>query len=525
MHTLRSLAAVAAFGAALAAQSPLCTIQPFAANNGGSVGGAVFFDLQVTVPNVTLFQIDANYSAAIGTPVGIQVYSLAGTYVGNELNAAAWTLIAQDDGTTTAAGRDAVTSFTLQSPVNLSQGSYGIAYVAVGSAHAYTNGTGANQNFSNAQMAITAGAGQNTPWTATPFANRVANTCLYYTAAGLAAATPYGSGCGAFVPAQSAWYELFDAANPTDLANSNGLSTAYTGNGYVTTAGASAIVAPTGTAMTMGDDSVVQTALPFPMPTGIGVINDVYVCSNGFVSLEPTTAGSFLETVTEFLSTGARIAVYWDDLNPTTGGTIHAEADPTNPAIFHITWTNVPEYSATGANTFQLSLHASGNFELKYGAMSSLDGLVGLSLGHGANDPGSIDISPLAAPIQIASPRPDLALAAGARPVINQTASAQTQNIPSNASLGAVLVGFVRTPAPGIALGSIGMPGCFAHTSGDVTLGFTPTGSTYDLNLPVPNDSSLAGAHVYLQSTVIAQGVNALGVSASNGLDWLIDIN
>ena len=63
----------------------------FTSDNGGSVGGIVYFDVKVT-NTIRLTDLETNYSATASTGVGIQVWrtKTANTYVGNETNQAAW---------------------------------------------------------------------------------------------------------------------------------------------------------------------------------------------------------------------------------------------------------------------------------------------------------------------------------------------------------------------------------------------------------------------------------------------------
>ena len=64
--------------AAISAQSPLTTT--FANNNGGSVGGGVYFDLNVTAAGgITITGLDLNLT---GTG-SVEVYTLPGTRLGN----------------------------------------------------------------------------------------------------------------------------------------------------------------------------------------------------------------------------------------------------------------------------------------------------------------------------------------------------------------------------------------------------------------------------------------------------------
>ena len=153
-----------------------CVETTYANNNGGNIGGAVYFDLTVTQP-VTLTGLDTHYSAAVGTLVGVEVYTVANTYLGNEGNQAAWTLAASDNGQASSNGVGTPTSITFAAPLNLTPGTYGIALVAVGSAHAYTNGTGTNQNFvsGNGVLSLSLGAASNFPFLTPTFSPRVWN--------------------------------------------------------------------------------------------------------------------------------------------------------------------------------------------------------------------------------------------------------------------------------------------------------------------------------------------------------------
>ncbi|MEZ4857704.1 MAG: hypothetical protein R2781_02725 [Flavobacteriaceae bacterium] len=84
----------------------------------------------------------------------MEVYSLVGTYVGNEGNAGAWTLSATGSGTASGVV-DTPSNAVLDVPVTLTAGTtYGMALVLDAThAHYYTNGDGTNQNYSNADVA------------------------------------------------------------------------------------------------------------------------------------------------------------------------------------------------------------------------------------------------------------------------------------------------------------------------------------------------------------------------------------
>ena len=148
---------------------------PYTGGNFGDLGGALYFDLTVSAA-VSLGGMRTNFTAGAGTPVGISVYTAPMTYVGNEGNIAAWTLVAMDNGAALAAGEFAPTSITFASALNLSPGTYGIALVASPTtAHSYTNGDGTNQNFTSGVFSISAGAATNVPFTLPIFTPRVWN--------------------------------------------------------------------------------------------------------------------------------------------------------------------------------------------------------------------------------------------------------------------------------------------------------------------------------------------------------------
>ncbi len=118
---------------------------------------------------------------------------------------------------------------------------------------------------------------------------------------------------------------------------------------------------------------------------------------------------------------------------------------------------------------------------------------------------------------------PSLGLRGLAAPVIGTAASAETFAIPSGSAAGFVLIG-IGSIEPGIDLTAIGMPGCFLAVAAVGNLAFAPTGATSRHTLTVPNDPTLAGASISLQSAAVAAGTNALGVITSNGLRWVLGV-
>ncbi|QIE59135.1 HYR domain-containing protein [Rasiella rasia] len=158
----------------------------FDSNNGGSNGGAVYFDIAVDAGgDVTLTDLDLNTEE--GGAFTVEMYTLVGTSVGNEGNAGAWTLAATGSGT--ASGTLNVPSnAVLDTQVVLTAGTtYGVALVMDAThGHSYS-GTGTDPSpgmlmYSNSHMTLSLGSGSNAPFDGAPFTPRIWNGTLNYLA-------------------------------------------------------------------------------------------------------------------------------------------------------------------------------------------------------------------------------------------------------------------------------------------------------------------------------------------------------
>ena len=169
-----------------------CATTVFGANNGGAPGGVAFFDVTATQA-VAFSSLETNFDATVGSPVGMEVWTTPGTFTGNETNAAVWTMVAMDDGLATSAGLDTPTVINLAAPFTLPAGTTGVALIAVGDGHRYTNGNGTNEMSVSADGVLTLnlGSGQNTPFTSTPFNPRVWNGTLCHESPMTPTGTPF----------------------------------------------------------------------------------------------------------------------------------------------------------------------------------------------------------------------------------------------------------------------------------------------------------------------------------------------
>ena len=334
--------------------------------------------------------------------------------------------------------------------------------------------------------------------------------------------SPVGTGCGGGSNCQTSFYQLFTPAAAFDLANSQ-WSLTFNGNGYTLGPGTGTYVAPTGTALTMSDDTEVSTAIPFALPYPGGTTSTLWVCSNGFVSAASNGA-SFTPAVAGFLSGAPCWAALWHDLNPSTG---QVRVDAT-ASVVRVSYTAVPNFSGGGTATFQFQFFPNGNVNVIYQAVTAAgnDYLTGYTVGGGAADPGSWDISAnLAGGLSLcAGPTPSLSLASSARPILGTSINLDTTNIPAGSLVGISILSLTQY-TPGLDLSFLGMPSCTLYAGLDVLNTFATPSSSASVGWAVPNAPSAAGVSVMSQSAVLKIGVNAFGAITSNAVQLVLGVN
>jgi hypothetical protein len=516
-HTTRWALATLALAALAPAQN--CLTTTFAGNTSTSSGCAALFDLSVNSA-IAITSIDGNFTAAASTLVGLQVWVTPNTYLGNQSNQAAWTQVANVQNVP-AAGAGQPTTFTLTTPIVLQPGSYGVSLVSsANTSHRYTSGAA---TFSDSIMTLTLGAIHGTPWsTGALLTPRQWNGRICYTpTSGYATAVAYGQGC---YERFASFYETFP--NGTfDLSNTS-LMLAYNGTGYTMVPVGTGWFTPLSANLGLTDDSVSGAQnLGFTLPYPGGSTTAVYVSSNGLVWGTPSTVnGCCAGTPATLLTNGPCWAPNWGDLNPAAGGTVHFDVDPSGQAAY-VTFLNVPEYSTTNLNTFQVAFFASGTVEYRFQGCLQANriALTGWSPGGGARDPGSIDLS--ATPTL--TTRPDstgLAMLSSARPVLGTAIQLVTGQVPAGALLGSTLLGLTEFTT-GLDLSGLGMPGCRQYTSIDASAVWVPAGGSGSTPATFPNNPALAGVQIKAQGIALVPGANPVGVQSSNGLRLTLDVN
>ena len=336
--------------------------------------------------------------------------------------------------------------------------------------------------------------------------------------------TIVGQGCaGGSGPCQDSVYELFGTPASFDLANSN-MGFALNGQDYVFGAASGSFVTPTGTALSLGDDSTTAVSLPFTLSFPGGSTTTLHVCSNGFVS--PVNNGnSFTPSTSEFFSGAARWAAAWHDLNPGAGGQVLADVSAT---AARISFVGVPSYSGGGTHNFQFEFLPSNAVNIYWQAVTPSGNayLVGWTPGNGASDPGNGNLSTLIPQGLTLCPGSQnvlpLALDAATRPILGTTVAMTTSNIPAGSGL-ALLLYSAQQATPPVDLTAIGMAGCNAYilNPSTFTAGLLPT-TSWTNNVSLPNDPYFIGLAVGWQSMTFSPGTTAAGIIASNGLVTLL---
>ena len=91
----------------------------------------------------------------------------------------------------------------------------------------------------------------------------------------------------------------------------------------------------------------------------------------------------------ELLAGRPRIAALWDDLFPAAGMVVAEQTD----RELRVHFVSVPEFFSAGTNYFSVTLTVDGEITVEYPATNRSDGIVGVTSGLGAADPGPVDLS------------------------------------------------------------------------------------------------------------------------------------
>lgn len=511
--------------AVLAAQSPLTT--GFWGWNSGAPDGAVYFDLTAQT-TLSVTGIDVHLFPGGGWNGTVAVYRCLGTHVGNENNAAAWTLVGT--GSVSSQGAYWPSPVALTSPIVVPPGRNGYACVASGVAFAYSDALpGVPLTYETEELRLDTGAASNVPFVGPTFAPRIVNTAIHYSpvAAGFARRTDVGTGC---VGRRTSFYELFPWQTTIDLAFHAFRLVPANGGYSVVAGGAWRPLSTAAVQLGLTDESTTIRSFTGTFDHPGGTTTSFEVGSNGTVSTGPNGFGPEVDP-SVFLDRPFAAWVVWRDFVPTPFGNVWWE-EANN--IVTVTWLDVLSYQSSGLGVtpsrFQLQFDTSAD-EVTY-VFQSMDTvgatyswlangyLVGYSPGGPSLDPGSMDLSqPGLSHAVFATDVLALHLAASARPVQGAGISLSLQNVPIGAGLAGVTFGLAN---PAIDLASFGMPGCRQYTDQLAAILF-PIAGTSPVLLPITVPNAV-GTVLHCQAFVYdpSSRLTPLGAIASQGLQLTI---
>jgi len=140
-----------------------------------------------------------------------------------------------------------------------------------------------------------------------------------------------------------------------------------------------AIDTATGTDLLLSDDAGILVTLTGGEQVRLyGVpYNSFYVCSNGFLIFGNLNV-AWLENLEDHFGLAPRVSVWWDDLDPPSGGAVRYRQLADRMVVV---WADVHEANKFNSNTFLAELYFDGAIRLTYLNVDALDGIVGLSDG------------------------------------------------------------------------------------------------------------------------------------------------
>ncbi len=152
-----------------------------------------------------------------------------------------------------------------------------------------------------------------------------------------------------------------------------------------------------GTQVTLGDDDAMLVVLPFSFPFYDTSWFEFALSSNGYLTFGSDWTASLNGPIPDPTQPNEFIAPFWEDLDPSAGGTIHYHYSP-DAGTFTVQFTEIPNASSVvgGVYTFQVVLYSDGTIRFYYLSMigyvegatigiENPDGTIGLQVAY--NEP------------------------------------------------------------------------------------------------------------------------------------------
>jgi len=483
------------------------------------------------------------------------------TYVGSETIAANWSLAASGPiiGLGTTGSVASLTATSCQSigggGLVLNPGARGMLIRYVGIAPLLT-AVGTAQTFSTAELSVSGGALQYTPFGAlsapppTYAAWQWRGSILYGNGTvphACAQQANYGSGC--YTVGGSIYQEWTDSSTPSAAAAASAALTSrqlgffFVGPSYLVMPGTATYLAPspTATQLTPVDDGEATIPLTNPLIYPGGAATQLFVHSNGFVSVASNNTlpggNNWTPEIQPMLNAPATAWWSWHDYNPTEPGSGQIWFEEVGP-VMYVTWLNVESYPTTAVNQSTLQFQfdeSTGHVTILWqtieatggtGFLQGSDHLIGFSPGGESPDTGPFNITTLTSQLLNFPEAFPLTLRASANPVLGTTVNLNTTREPG-LGVGVTFLSVVQFPAPGIDLGIIGMPGCAALLDINAGVGTVISnlpGQSMSMAWPLAANPAFAGFTAYGQSVWLDPTANPFGAILSNGVSLVLGL-
>ena len=118
-----------------------------------------------------------------------------------------------------------------------------------------------------------------------------------------------------------------------------------------------------GTSLSLGDDAYQDIALPFIFSFYGNGYSSVKISSNGYLTFGIDGTNFSNDPIPNAITPNNIICAFWDDLNPSQGGTVHYLATASQ---FIVQYTDVPHFFNSGTHTFQVILNSDGSILFQY---------------------------------------------------------------------------------------------------------------------------------------------------------------
>jgi hypothetical protein len=184
--------------------------------------------------------------------------------------------------------------------------------------------------------------------------------------------------------------DLILPANTFDLKGTGIRFTRNSAGGYDARSIDATFRATLGTRLALGDDDSSRSDVPFSFPFYAGTERTAFVNSDGNVTFREADNASTERNVARVLAGAPRVAPFFADLDPTTGGGVFVNATPEQ---YTVTWCRVRGFDSPEATTVQTTLLPDGTVEMKFSSAITLqDVVVALSPGR-TGDFQPVDLS------------------------------------------------------------------------------------------------------------------------------------